>query len=280
MEPETNTLINLDRYPIHIDGAARDALIAQIHEQLAQDGCVVLKQFLTPSAVGLVTKEADSVAQYAHRSFNRTNPYFTTDDPSLDSDDPRRQFFDRSNAFIPADHFTADGPLRQIHDFPAFDPFIKACLGHENVYRYADPLADVIVNMAEEGEGFPWHFDTNNFTITLAIQNADEGGLFQYAPNIRRSGENFEAVKKVLDGSSDQTVSLALEPGDLQLFKGRYSLHRVSPLSGNVKRYVAIFSYVEEPNMVGAPERTKQLYGRVLPIHLERAGHRADSYID
>ena len=134
--------------------------------------------------------------------------------------------------------------------------------------------------MAEEGIGFPWHFDTNNFTITLAIQNSDEGGLFQYAPHIRRSGENFDAVQKVLDGTSVKVVSLALEPGDLQIFKGRYSLHRVSPLRGDRKRYVAIFSYVEELDMVGAPERTKQLYGRVLPIHLARAGRRADSYID
>ena len=54
----------------------------------------------------------------------------------------------------------------------------------------------------------------------------------------------------------------------------------MSPLRGNRKRYVAIFSYVEEPGMVGTPERVKQLYGRVLPIHLERAGQRADSYID
>jgi hypothetical protein len=54
----------------------------------------------------------------------------------------------------------------------------------------------------------------------------------------------------------------------------------VSPLRGNRKRYVAIFSYVDEPDMVGTPERVKQLYGRVLPIHLERAGQRADSFID
>ncbi|SMX50576.1 hypothetical protein MAA8898_04857 [Maliponia aquimaris] len=32
--------------------------------------------------------------------------------------------------------------------------------------------------------------------------------------------------------------------------------------------------------MVGAPERTRQLYGRVLPIHLERAGLRTDALID
>ncbi len=273
-------LINLDEYPIHEHGAARDAVIAHVREELIHDGCAVLKNFLTPSAVAMLAAEADSVHQHAHRSFNRTNPYFTQDDKRLPADDPRRRFFDRSNAFIPADNFSHDGPLRLIHDFPAFEPFIKDCLQEKNFYRYADPLADVIVNMAEEGQGFPWHFDTNNFTITLAIQNAEEGGAFEYAPSIRKDGENFDAVRDVLDGVSDQVVSIDLAPGDLQLFRGRYSLHRVAPLKGSRRRYVAIFSYVEEPNMVGAPERTKQLYGRVLPIHLERAGLRADNYID
>ena len=32
--------------------------------------------------------------------------------------------------------------------------------------------------------------------------------------------------------------------------------------------------------MVGSPERTKQLYGRVLPIHHERAGLRSDRLKD
>jgi hypothetical protein len=32
--------------------------------------------------------------------------------------------------------------------------------------------------------------------------------------------------------------------------------------------------------MVGTPERARQLYGRTLPIHHERAGQRADSYLD
>ena len=33
-------------------------------------------------------------------------------------------------------------------------------------------------------------------------------------------------------------------------------------------------------DMVGSVERTRQLYGRVLPIHFERAGQRADTLID
>ena len=59
---------------------------------------------------------------------------------------------------------------------------------------------------------------------------------------IRQANENFDEVARVLDGRSDRVKTLRLEPGDLQLFRGRYSLHRVAPLSGARRRYVAIFS--------------------------------------
>jgi len=273
-------LIDVDRYPINIKGYKRNTLIEQMRAELAQDGCAVLKGFVSAKGLSALKVEADSVSSKGHRSFNRTNPYFTRDDPELGVDDPRRAFSDRSNNFIPADNFLPSGALRTIYNFPAFDPFIKECLEEKYFYRYADPLADVIINMATSGSGFPWHFDTNNFTVTLAIQNAEEGGTFEYAPNIRASGENFSEVRKVLDDQSDKVVKLELEPGDLQLFRGRYSLHRVAPLSGETPRYVAIFSYVEEPDMVATPERCKQLYGRALPIHFKRAGIRSDNYID
>jgi hypothetical protein len=122
--------------------------------------------------------------------------------------------------------------------------------------------------VVEEGGGFPWHFDTNNYTVTLAIQNGEGGGEFEYAPWLRDAAdENYAGVEAVLDGRSDpmnfRVKSLALEPGDLQIFKGRYALHRVRPVTGARARYVGIFSFVEEPGMMAKPERCKQLYGRV-----------------
>ena len=273
-------LIDLERYPINTEGSAYQSVVATVRQQLARDGCAVLRGFLTTDGIASAAAEADAVSDRGHQSHNRTNPYFSRDDPSLPLTDPRRRFYDRSNNFISADNFHDDGPLRTIHNYPSFDPFISDCLQQQRFYRYADPLADVIVNMATEGNGFPWHFDTNNFTVTLAIQNAETGGAFEYAPDIRKHDENFPEVERVLDGKSDQVVSLELQPGDLQLFRGRYSLHRVAPLTGKTPRYVAIFSYVEEPNMVGSPERAKQLYGKPLPIHYERAGMRQDQFLD
>jgi len=116
--------------------------------------------------------------------------------------------------------------------------------------------------------------------ITLAIQSASDGHLFEYTPNIWQDSQNFEAVTTALDGVSDQVKSFVLEPGDLQLFKGRYSLHRVSPLKGSTSRCVVILSYVEQLDMVRTPECVKLLYGRVLPIHLIRTSLRGDAYLD
>ena len=278
-----NDLIDIKRYPISTPGIEREAILSQVRRELDLLGCAVLKGFLTQAGIAAAVAEADGVADKGHRSYSRTNPYFTAEDVSLPASDPRRRFFERSNAFIPADNFHSDGALRTIFDSEGFDAFIRDCLQQpeDRFFRYADPLADVTVNAASEGNGFPWHFDTNNFTVTLALQNAESGGAFEYAPMIRTSQkENFEEVSKVLEGTSEKVISLTLQPGDLQLFKGRYSLHRVAPLEGPTPRYVAIFSYVEEPDMVGNVERTRQLYGRTLPVHHKRAGQRADALVD
>ncbi len=277
-------LLDLGRYPIdRPDSPAYDRLIEDLKRELDQDGCAVLPGFVHEKGIDLLTEEADAVAPDAHRSFSRTNPYFTKDDPRFGIGHPIRRFYERSNAFVPADSFPQSGPLRRIYEFEHFLPFVRDALNEpaERFFRYDDPLADVIINVVEEGQGFPWHFDTNNYTVTLAIQNGEEGGAFEYAPNLRTAeDENFAQVAAVLDGNMTRVHQLELQPGDLQIFKGRYSLHRVAPVTGQRCRYVGIFSFVEAAGMCGGIERTKQLYGRVLPHHYVRAGLRNDQLLD
>ena len=274
--------INLETYPI--DGGHPERLSAVLTDaraQLAEDGCCILRNFVRAEMIPVLAAEGDTVAGFAHRSFNRTNAYFSEDDPDLPAHDPRRRFYDRSNAFVPADHFGPDSGLRAIYEYIPFQTFVRDALEAEKFFRYADPLADVIINLVEEGDGFPWHFDTNNFTVTLAIQNGEDGGVFEYAPNLRTADDEcYEDVQKVLDDRSGSVRSLPLTPGDLQIFKGRYSLHRVTPVKGKTPRYVGIFSFVETEGMVGSVERTKQLYGRVLPIHYDNTGRRDDTRKD
>ena len=277
-------LIDLDRYPIdRPDAPGHAAMLGKVRAALDHDGCAVLKGFVRAEVLPALIAEADRVAPHAHRSYGRTNAYFSQDEPALPDTHPVRRFYDRSNAFIPGDNFGTESGLRAIYEWAPFMPFIRACLGEpeDRFFRYDDPLADVIINSVDEGNGFPWHFDTNNYTVTLAIQNGEAGGDFEYAANLRTStDENYPGVQAILDGQSDRVTTLVLEPGDLQIFKGRYALHRVTPVTGKTRRYVGIFSFVEKEGMCGSVERTKQLYGRVLPRHYERAGHRDDALRD
>lgn len=278
----SNPFLDADAIPIdRPDSVEYAALVARVRAELMADGCAVVQNILTPEGVTALVAEADAVAPHAHRSYTRTNAYFTHDDEALPKGHPVRRFYDRSNVFVAADRFVAGGPLRGIYDTPGFDEFIRDCLQADSFHRYADPLADVIINSAGAGPGFPWHFDTNDYTVTLAIQVAEQGGEFEYAPNVRTADdEHFDAVTHVLDGTSDRVRTLILQPGDLQIFLGRHSLHRVAPLAGPRPRYVGIFSYVDQPDMVATPERCRQLYGKVLPIHYERSGGRGDVLLD
>lgn len=274
--------IDTHRYPIHETRSERyRSLVTQIQAQLNEVGCAVLSGFIKQQQIREFVCEADKVADKGHRSFNRTNVYFSKDDESLAPDHPVRRFYDRSNSFVPADNFDQDSPLRAVYEWPPFMPFVQHVLNEKSFYRYADPLADVIINVVEEGDGFPWHFDTNNYTVTLAIQNGDYGGQFEYSPNLRSPlEENHTGVQAILDGDRSSVHSLELQPGDLQIFKGRYSLHRVSPVIGKKRRYVGIFSFVDQPGMVAKVERAKQLYGRALAVHYEFENQRTDSLKD
>ena len=127
----------------------------------------------------------------------------------------------------------------------------------------------------------PWHFDSCEFTLSIMIQKPDEGGIFEYCPFIREPGnENFNEVKKVLEGDRSKVRQLKLEPGDLQIFKGRFTMHRVTKVIGNKPRYLCIPAYVLDPWRVNTPEHSEAIYGKILPIHIERNRTRSDGLAD
>lgn len=276
--------VRLDLYPIHeLKNTTCRRLVARCRTALDAVGCCSLPGFLTPAALEAMTALSREVAAEAYISKIRTNVYFGTDDPALPANHPRRMFMDRSSAFVPADAIRAGSVQRRLYDWPPFLPFIAACLGEERLHKYADPVADTILNVVGPGEEFPWHFDTNDFSVSVLTQAAEAGGRFEFAPNVRSArDENYDGVRRVLEGEREGVLSLDLAPGDLQIFKGRYSLHRVTEVGGARPRYTAIFSYAREPGMIGRVERTRQLYGKVLPVHLaaEARGERSDRLAD
>ena len=70
-------------------------------------------------------------------------------------------------------------------------------------------------------------------------------------------------LSAVLKGSDSGVVTLDVEPGDLLIFAGFYSLHRVTPIKGKTTRYVGTLCYKDKPNVMNSPEVQKLFYGRV-----------------
>ena len=274
-------LVDTGRYPLtDPGGAAWREIVEQTRAELREVGCSVLTDFIRPQAQEILGAECAAFAPHAYAKVERVNAYNIALDTPLPADHPGRTIMERGNAFVARDHIPATAIIQGLYTSPAFQRFVADCFSRPELHELADPLAGLTLNVIAPGRAHPWHFDTNEFTVSMLTQEADSGGLFEYCPNIRSAAsENLGDVRAVLAGESDLVRRLELRPGDLQLFLGRHSLHRVSKVEGMISRHSAIFAYSERAGVIGSPERTRQLFGRVLPEHLGKAV-RGDELLD
>ncbi len=278
--------LDLDRYPIdQLDDPTRAAAVQHARDALASQGCAVVKDLVRPDMVERLNSEIVARKHTTHYSTQLMNPYFHTEvDPDFPTRHPVNTFIERSSGFIPGDSWEPGSALDTLFRSPVVAAFIAECLDVPELHCYADPLAGLTANILDPGQQFTWHFDTNDFAVTVLVAEASEGGRFEYCPSIRSSrDEGFEAIQVILEGGSDGVHTLDLRPGDLQIFRGRHSLHRVSRVGvDSTPRHAAIFAYTERAGVIGRVERTRQLFGRVLPEHLaaERDRVRSDALID
>ncbi|MFI7679175.1 arpA protein [Actinophytocola sp. NPDC049390] len=276
-------VVNTDRYPLsEPDGPGWRAVVDSTRAGLSDVGCCVLPEFIRPSLLTALREECARIAPLAHSEVERVNAYNIALDSPLPNGHPARRVMERGNAFVARDHIPVASVIQQLYASPVFQRFVADCFGLDELHELADPLSGLTLNVIAPGRAHPWHFDTNEFTVSMLTQPADDGGVFEYCPNIRSAdAENFADVEAVLAGRGDHLVrELELRPGDLQLFRGRFSLHRVSTVRGSVARHTAIFAYSERPGVIGSVERTRQLFGRVTPAHTQGQTVRGDHLLD
>lgn len=279
------TLIDYQRYPIDDpDNSRRHQVVEDCRHALTADGCAVLEGFISSSGLEQLLAEIQERKPLTYFSEKKNaNVYFSSDDPTLPREHPRRVFLERTNGFITSDHFDETTIARRLYNWPPLTRFIADCLNKMALYIYDDPVSNMIVNVGKPGTCFNWHFDTNEFTITMLLKPAPSGGHFEYVPNIRSvEDENYDAISKVLLGDHSRVVRLDLKPGDLQLFLGRFALHRVTENTGDDDRLLLIMSYSEKPGMIGSVHRSRELYGKATDAHIraQRDRVRNDNLMD
>jgi hypothetical protein len=276
--------VDTERYPlVEPASPAWQAVVSRARQELRATGCSVLASFIRVSALAKLRGECASIAPLAYYDVETVNVYNMAMDPSLPVDHPGRIGMRRGNAFVSRDRIHAEFIIHELYVSELFQHFVASCFELPGLYELADSLAGLCVNVVNPGMEHPWHFDTNEFTVSMITQEPEAGGVFEYCPNIRSAqDENFDGVRDVLTGR-DQRLTRRITPrlGDLQLFQGRYSLHRVSPVAGGTARHSAIFAYSERPGVIGSVPRTRQLFGRALPEHLTAERRvRVDQLLD
>jgi hypothetical protein len=275
-------MVDTDRYPLtEPDGPAWRAVVGRTRAELADAGCSVLTDFIRPDLHEVLRDECAALEPHAYTKIEQVNAYNTAIGEPLPEDHPGRTIMERGNAFVARDHIPAPSIISRLYTSAVFQRFVADCFGLPELHELADPLSGLTLNVIAPGRAHPWHFDTNTHTVSMLTQAAADGGTFEYCPNIRSAAdENFPAVRSVLAGDTRLVRRLGLRPGDLQLFKGRFALHRVSTVEGAIARHSAIFAYSERPGVIGSAERTRQLFGRVLPAHLAGRSVRGDELLD
>lgn len=227
-------------------------------------GALVLHGFLTPEAVEAVRAEGEAKIGEAYFCTTSHNVFLTQTDETLPGDHPFNRQVVSSKGLIADDQIGENSPLKAIYNDPGFTAFISHVTGEREVHPYADRLSAVNLHFAGEGQELGWHFDNSSFATTILIHKPQAGGRFEYVRDLRNSqkGEmNYEGVAAVLDGKI-KPQSLDAEPGTLMLFRGRDSLHRVTPAEGAVTRMLAVLAYNSEPGISLSESAMRTFYGR------------------
>lgn len=266
-------IINHGLYPIDdLSNSLRQAAVDRVRSELASDGCAVIREFFSEAGLSTLVDEAEARKAEAYYSpLKNNNVYLNDGNPAFPADHPLNVLMPRTNGFVTADLFGAETAARRLYYWEPLKRFLADCLQKEELHIYEDPVSNMIVNVGKPGQQFNWHFDTNEFTITMLLRPARSGGVFEYVPGLRTAeDECYEQVGRVLGGDRNQVRQLALNAGDLQFFLGRFSLHQVTENTGDSDRLVLIMSFADAPGMIGSKERVMNLYGKVTKEHEDR----------
>lgn len=260
IEVRVEQLVDTDRYPLDDAGLA-DRLRAAFEA----DGVVVLPGFVRARWLPGLVAECDALAPLGHRSNVQGTPYLALPDESFPDGHPRRVLVDNALEAVAYDRFPDDSLLRRLYEWDALMVFVAAVLGVPVLHRYADPLGALNLAVMRAGDELGWHFDQTDFVVSVALQASEEGGAFENAKQLRSpTDECYGAVAAVLAGEASERVRTEpMVPGTLMLFNGRWSMHRVTPIGGEVPRYVALLAYDREPGTDSTDLLKLVRYGRL-----------------
>lgn len=256
-------LINLDAYPLDKPSSPGwNDLVETCKASLAKDGLFNLPGFVQPDALPAMVAELKPVlAKNAYTHARLHNIYFKNQIEGLADDHPALTQFETSNRTICADQM-GQASVIELYEWAPFALFLARVMEKEELFTMQDPLARVNVMGYSKGQALNWHFDRSEFTTTLLLQAPETGGEFEYDQDLRSDDDpNYDGVADLLEGRRTP-MRIALDPGTLNIFKGKNTAHRVTPVEGERDRMIAVFSFYERPGVQFSDQERIGFYGR------------------
>lgn len=253
-------IIDIDSHQI-----TNPEFVTACRQTLDSNGVLVLSDFIRPEALVDMLTESAAKEDQAYFCAQDHSVYLTPDNPAYAANHPANRKVVSSKGCICDDIVSDSSPLRTLYDDESFRGFISAVTGEQELHAYADPLSSINIHYANRGQELGWHFDNSSFAITLLIQEPNAGSRFEYVKDLRdaNSGDkNYEGVGKLLDGEI-APVALSMKPGALVLFRGRNSIHRVSPNESDKTRILAVLAYNAEQGVALSESARMTFYGRL-----------------
>ena len=240
-------------------------LITRCRKAFAEHGSFSLVDFIKPGALRECVREVQPLMlHHAYRHTQTHNVYFTDADPPLPENHGARRRLISANHTLCCDQLLGTR-IRSVYEWDGLLAFVAAVLERQELYRMRDPLARLNVMGYGADDTLNWHFDRSQFTVTLVLQAPVAGRVFRYRRALRtESDPNYAGVAQLLAEQDQQVQSLALEPGTLNVFAGRYAAHCLTPVKGARMRLVAVLSYVESPDVQFSAEDRIRFYGRAI----------------
>lgn len=239
----------------------------QCRQKLADDGVLVLPEFILPDALEQIKTEGMQIQSQAYYTANNHNVYLAPSDDNFPGHHCRNRQVVSSKGCVTTDQIPDDSLLHVLYNSTTFKKFVSAIVEEKHLYEYADKLSSINMHYASHGQELGWHFDNSSFAVTLLIEKPKYGGEFEYVKDVRDAdaGEmNFERTEAVLNGE-EPVETLSMDAGSLVLFRGRNSLHRVTPVSGDTTRMLVVLAYNSEPGIAISESASKTFYGRYVP---------------
>ena len=256
---DLSTLVDTDRHRL-----TDEDWLAVKRNELDTQGAAQMRGFLRPDALADLQTESATGLSQAYFKPQSHNIYLDQGDEAYTNGHVRNRCVTSSKGCITDDQIAASSVLKQIYHHADFISALCLILGEDSLYPYADSLSSVNIHYARRGEELNWHFDNSSFAVTLMIQPAIAGGDFEYVQDVRNfdKGEmGFIQAEAVLDGQH-QAHRLRLNAGDLLLFRGQNSLHRVTPVSDDSIRQLAVLAYNSQPGISLSETAQMTFYGR------------------